>query len=90
MTDHASNLHLGASAIGGSLINCIMANDANRRIAKQEAEAEANSVASVRALRNELAASVRRETALQERLNRANFDLLRAQAALKRARAQGR
>jgi hypothetical protein len=86
---HADNIHLGASAIGGSLISCIMAAQRDRQIANENAEAEANSVASVRALRNELAASVRREAALQERLNRANFELLRTQAALRRIRPQG-
>ncbi len=86
MSDHAHNLHLGASAVAGGLISAIMANGANRKAARHEAEAEANSVAAVRALRNELAASHRREAALQAELNQARFELLRANAALKRTR----
>jgi hypothetical protein len=88
MSDHANNLHIGASVIGAGLIGAIMAHDAARKVARHEAEAEANSVASVRALRMEMAASLRREAALQNQLNAARFELLRAQAALRRT--QGR
>lgn len=90
MSRHAENLHMGASVIGAGLISAIMANDQARKAARQEAEAEASSVAAVRALRMEMAASLRREAALREEVNRFRFDLLRTQSALRRALAQGR
>lgn len=65
MTDHAHNLHVGAGVIGAGLISAIMANDANRRAAKQEAEAEATSVASVRRLAALLATTQRENAALR-------------------------
>lgn len=65
MTDHAHNLHVGASAVAGGLISAIIVNDANRRIAKQEAEAEATSIASVRRLAAMLAAVQKENAALR-------------------------
>ena len=62
---HADNLHLGASAIGAGLIGAIMANDQARKIARQEAAAEATSVASVRRLAALLAATQRENAALR-------------------------
>jgi len=90
MSHHAYNLEMGAAVIGTSLANAIVANDQRRREERIAAEAEANSVASVRRLRSELAASLAREAALQDRLNSARFELLRTQAALRRAAAPAR
>lgn len=88
MTDHAGNLHIGGAAIGASLVGLIMSNDATRKMARQEAEAEANSVASVRALARELAASRARETALKAQIVQLQFELGRAQGAIRRASAK--
>jgi len=87
MSNHAENLHLDGAAIGGALISAIMANDAVRKQAAIEAEAEANSVASVRALGRELAASMSREAALKAEVVRLQFELGRAQGALRRGQA---
>ena len=91
MTDHAGNLHIGASAIGAGLISAIMVNDANRKIARQEAQAEANSVASVRRLAALLAATQREnaalrssKAALQAEVEGLREDLACAHAALRR------
>jgi cell division protein FtsB len=65
MTDHAHNLHVGGGILGASLISAIMVNDASRKQAKLEAEAEANSVASVRRLAAMLAAAQRENAALR-------------------------
>lgn len=81
---HAENLHIGVSAIGMSLAGAIIANDQARRQARLEAQAEANSIASVRRLANQLAASRRREAALQDEIDQLRFDLGRAHAALRR------
>ncbi|MBX9910835.1 MAG: hypothetical protein K2Z25_19285 [Beijerinckiaceae bacterium] len=91
MSDHAHNLHLGASVVAGGLISAIMANDAARRVARQEAEAEATSVASVRRLAALLAATQRENaalragrTALQAEVEGLREDLACAHAALRR------
>lgn len=88
---HAENLHIGASALGTSVANLLVANSERRRVERLEAQAEANSVASVRRLarmlttaQNDLAASRARETALQEEIDRLRFDLGRAHATLRR------
>jgi len=88
---HAENLHIGASVIGNSLANLIVANDQRRREERVQAAAEANSVASVRRLaamlrstQNELAASQAREAAMQLEIDRLRFDLGRAHATLRR------
>jgi hypothetical protein len=86
MSNHAENLHVGLGILGAGLAGAIVANDLVRRQARIEAEAEANSVRSVRALGRELTASRSREAALQEQLNAANFRALRAEAALRRVR----
>lgn len=65
MSDHAHNLHMGASVVAGGLISAIMVNDANRRAARQEAQAEANSIQSVRRLAAMLAAAQRENAALR-------------------------
>lgn len=91
MSDHAHNLHMGASAIGAGLIGAIMVNDANRRIAKQEAQAEATSVQSVRrlaallaAVQNENAALRASRTALQAEVEGLRGDLECAHATIRR------
>lgn len=91
MTDHAFNLHVGASVLGNSLANAIVQNTARRREERLQAEAEANSVQSVRRLAAMLAAAQRenaalraREAALQEEIDGLRFDLGRTQAALRR------
>ena len=91
MTDHAHNVHVGASVIGAGLISAIMANAANRKAARQEAEAEANSVASVRRLAAMLAAAQKENaalragrTALQAEVEGLREDLACAHAALRR------
>ena len=88
---HAENLHIGAAALGTSVTNLIMANSARRREERLQAEAEANSVQSVRRLaamlaaaQREIAASRARETAMQEEIDGLRFDLGRTQAALRR------
>ena len=92
MSRHAYNLEMGAAVIGNSLANAIVANNVRRREERSQAQAEANSVASVRRLaamlataQNELAASRRREAALTEEIDGLRFDLRRTQAALSRA-----
>lgn len=89
---HAENLHIGASVLGTSLANAIVANSARRREERAQAQAEANSVASVRRLaamlaaaQREIAASHAREAAMQEEIDGLRFDLRRTQAALSRA-----
>lgn len=89
---HAENLHIGASMLGTSLANAIVANTARRREERIQAQAEANSVASVRRLaamlaaaQRENAASQAREAALREEIDGLRFDLRRTQAALSRA-----
>ena len=91
MSNHADNLHLGASAIGASLISAIVVNDQMRRAAAVEAQAEANSVASVRRLAAMLAAAQRenaalrvREAALEAEVEGLRYDLECAHAALRR------
>lgn len=88
---HAENLHIGAAALGTSVTNLIMANSARRREERLQAEADANSVASVRRLAAMLAAAQRENaalrlerTALQEEVDGLKFDLGRTQAALRR------
>lgn len=65
MSDHAHNLHMGASVVAGGLISAIMVNDAARKQARIEAQAEANSIASVRRLAALLAATQRENAALR-------------------------
>lgn len=84
---HAENLHIGVSAIGMSLAGAIIASDQARRQARLEAQAEAHSIASVRRLANALAASQRREAALESEVVRLRFELGRARGALRRAQA---
>ncbi|CAM5763583.1 hypothetical protein [Bosea minatitlanensis] len=91
MSNHAFNLEMGSAVIGSSLANAIVQNNIRRRDERIAAEAEANSVASVRRLaaalataQNEVAASRRREAAMQEEINRLRFDLGRAHAAIRR------
>lgn len=91
MSNHAENLHLGASMIGMSLAGAIVANNQRRREEAVLAQAEANSVASVRKLarmlttaQNDLAASREREAAMQLEIDRLRFDLGRAHATLRR------
>lgn len=91
MSNHAETLHIGASALGTSVANLLIANSARRREERLQAEADANSVASVRRLaqmlrqaQNELAASRAREAAMQEEIDGLRFDLGRTQAALRR------
>lgn len=91
MSNHAENLHIGASMLGTSLANAIVANNERRRQERLQAEADANSVASVRRLAAMLAAAQRenaalraREAALQEEVDGLRFDLGRTQAALRR------
>ena len=88
---HAETLHIGASALGTSVANLLIANSARRREERLQAEADANSVASVRRLAAMLAAAQRenaalrvREAALQEEVDGLRFDLGRTQAALRR------
>lgn len=88
---HAETLHIGASVIGNSLANAIVANDLRRREEAAQAQAEANSVASVRRLAAMLAAAQRENAALrQERAALAaeveglQYDLACTQAALRR------
>lgn len=88
MSNHADNLHIGGAAIGASLVGLIMTNDAVRRQARLEAEAEANSVRSVRALGMELAASLRREAAMKEEIIKLRFELGRARGEIRRAAAR--
>lgn len=91
MTDHAFNLHVGASVLGNSLANAIVQNNERRRQERIEAQAETNSVASVRRLaamlaaaQRENAASQRREAALREEVEGLRYDLECAHAALRR------
>lgn len=91
MSNHAFNLEMGTAAIGRGLAGAIVQNNIRRRDERIAAEAEANSVASVRRLaaalaaaQNEVAASRRREAAMQQEINRLRFDLGRAQAAIRR------
>ena len=88
---HADNLHIGASVLGNSLANLIVANNERRRVERIEAQAEANSVRSVRRLarmlttaQNDLAASQAREAVMQLEIDRLRFDLGRAHATLRR------
>ena len=92
MSRHAYNLEMGAAVIGKGLANAIVANNVRRREERHQAEAEANSVASVRRLAAMLAAAQRenaalrvREAALQAEIDGLRFDLRRTQAALSRA-----
>lgn len=85
MSRHAENLHTGFSMLGASLASTIVANQQARRVAAIEAQAEANAVASVRALRNELAASLAREAAMQREITQLRFELGRARGALRRS-----
>ena len=91
MSNHAENLHIGASMLGTSLANAIVANNERRRQERLQAEAEANSVASVRRLAAMWAAAQREnaalrgeKAALQEEIDGLRFDLGRTQAALRR------
>lgn len=91
MSNHAFNLEMGAAVIGNGLANAIVQNNIHRRDERIAAEAEANSIASVRRLaaalaaaQNEVAASRRREAAMQDEINRLRFNLGRAQAELRR------
>lgn len=88
---HAENLHIGAAALGTSVANLLVANSVRRRVERLEAQAEANSVASVRRLAQMLAAAQREnaalragKAALQEEIDGLRFDLGRTQAALRR------
>lgn len=65
MSDHAHNLHMGASVVAGGLISAIMVNDAARKQARIEAQAEATSIQSVRRLAAMLAAAQRENAALR-------------------------
>ncbi len=62
---HAETLHIGASALGTSVANLLVANNERRRIERMEAQAEANSVQSVRRLAAMLAAAQRENAALR-------------------------
>jgi predicted RNase H-like nuclease (RuvC/YqgF family) len=91
MSNHAENLHLGIGMLGNSLANAIVANNQRRREERLQAEAEANSVQSVRRLAAMLAAAQRENAALrgeraalQEEIDGLRFDLRRTQAALSR------
>lgn len=91
MSNHAENLHMGAAFLGNSLANAIVANNERRRQERLQAEAEANSVQSVRRLAAMLAAAQREnaalrgeKAALQEEIDGLRFDLGRTQAALRR------
>ena len=91
MSNHAETLHLGASALGTSVANLLIANSARRREERLQAQADANSVQSVRRLasmlaaaQREIAASHAREAAMQEEIDGLKFDLGRTQAALRR------
>lgn len=88
---HAETLHIGASAIGTSVANLLVANSERRRQERLQAEADANSVQSVRRLarmlttaQNDLAASQAREAAMQLEIDRLRFNLGRAHATLRR------
>lgn len=88
---HADNLHMGASVVAGGLISAIMVNDANRRQARIEAQAEATSVQSVRrlaamlaAVQTENAALRAGRAALQAEVEGLREDLACAHAALRR------
>lgn len=87
----AHMIHVGASAIGNGLVNAIIANQRDRAVAKANAEAEANSVASVRRLAAMLAAAQKenaalrvREAALATEVEGLREDLACAHAALRR------
>ena len=91
MSNHAFNLEMGAAVIGNGLANAIVSNNIRRREERAQAEAEANSVQSVRRLaamlaaaQNELAASRRREAALTQEVDGLRYDLECAHAALRR------
>lgn len=91
MTDHAFNLHVGASVLGNSLANAIVQNTARRREERLQAEAEANSVQSVRRLAAMLAAAQKENAALrgeraalQSEVDGLRYDLECAHAALRR------
>lgn len=91
MSRHAENLHLGASMIGMSLAGAIVANNQRRAEERLQAEAEANSVQSVRRLAAMLAAAQRENaalrnerTALAQEVEGLRYDLECAHAALRR------
>lgn len=91
MSRHAENLHIGASALGTSVANLLVANSQRRREELAQAQAEANSVASVRRLAAMLAAAQRenaalrvREAALSQEVEGLRYDLECAHAALRR------
>ena len=88
---HAENLHLGASVLGTSLANAIIANDQLRREKAAQAAADAASVQSVRRLaamlaqaQKENAALRAKEAALQAEVVSLQYDLTCAHAALRR------
>ena len=87
----ADTIHIGASAIGASLISAIVVNDQMRRAAAVEAQAEANSVRSVRRLaamlarvQTENAALRAGRAALEAEVEGLRYDLECAHAALRR------
>lgn len=91
MSNHAENLHLGVSALGMSLAGAIVANNQRRAEERAQAQADANSVQSVRRLaqmlrqaQNDLAASRHREAALAQEVDGLRYDLDCTQAALRR------
>lgn len=91
MSNHAVNLHIGAAVIGTSLANAIVANNERRRQERLQAEADANSVASVRRLAAMLAAAQRENAALRaeraalaQEVKGLRYDLDCTQAALRR------
>lgn len=91
MSRHTHNLEMGASVIGNSLANAIVQNNLRRREERLQAEAEANSVASVRRLAAMLTAAQREnaalratEAALRSEVDGLRYDLECAHAALRR------
>ncbi len=88
---HADNLHIGASALGTSVANLLVQNSIRRREERAQAQADANSVASVRKLAAMLAAAQKENAALrgeraalQSEVDGLRYDLECAHAALRR------
>lgn len=91
MSNHAETLHIGASALGTSVANLLVQNSIRRREERAQAQAEANSVQSVRRLAAMLAAAQRENAALRSgraaleaEVEGLRYDLECAHAALRR------
>ena len=91
MSRHAYNLEMGAAVIGNSLANAIVQNNLRRQEERAQAQADANSVASVRKLAAMLAAAQKenaalraKEAALRSEVDGLRYDLECAHAALRR------